>query len=195
MQCGANKFTNILKTTSFHTQQKTPLTQCCGAKANHGFAQLVRCPPANQNTPKLWELRGEIACRAVTKQVPTQVYLLSSGLYRRPRNFIESCWCVGTGLRAVPPIGNCDAILLSLTLPRRCYSVVRELYRTKLDCTAAAGRARTAVPCRMQAGCRCGSCCCRLANNRAGLTWILKFVSKSCAVRIFSSHWQRNLLL
>ena len=157
MQCGANKFTNILKTTSFHKQQKTPLTQCCGAKANHGFAQLVRCPPANQNTPKLWELRGEIACRAVTKQVPTQVYLLSSGLYRRPRNFIESYWCVGTGLRAVPPIGNCDAILLSLTLPRRCYSVVSGLYRTKLDCTAAAGRARTAVSCRLQAGCRCGS--------------------------------------
>ena len=148
-----------------------------------------------KNTPKLWELRGETACRAVTILVPARVYLLSSGLYRRPRSFIESCWCVGTGLRAVPPIGNCDAILLSLTLPRRCYSVVGELYRTKFDCTAAAVRARTAVPCRMQAGCRCGSCCCLLAKNRVGSRWILKFTHKSRDALIFSSQWQRNLLL
>lgn len=82
----------------------------------------MRHPPANQNTPKLWKLRGEIACRAVTNQVPAQIYLLSSGLYRRPRNFIESCWCVGTGLRAVPPIGNCDMNVVAHPAPKVLFS-------------------------------------------------------------------------
>lgn len=50
--------------------------------------------------------------------MPAQIYLLSSGLYRRPRNFIESCWCVGTGLRAVPPIGNCDTYVAAHPAPK-----------------------------------------------------------------------------
>ena len=47
-------FLTLYKTASPLKQQKTPRAIGSGAKANHGQAQLVRHPPANQNTPKLW---------------------------------------------------------------------------------------------------------------------------------------------
>ena len=101
-----------------------------------------------KNTPKLWELRGETACRAVTILVPARVYLLSSGLYRRPRSFIESCWCVGTGLRALPPIGNCDLFsFVAHPAPKvlfSCEGIVP--HKIRLHCGGRAGKHCGSVP-------------------------------------------------